>query len=91
MVAVPSSTATFRYVPRLLRALGEPGVVVPVHWDAFENPLSEPPHRDPAMDLDGFVAQVRQVSPASRVVVPDYRTTYGADMRAAAPTASEPS
>ncbi|MFF3485569.1 MBL fold metallo-hydrolase [Streptomyces sp. NPDC002701] len=91
MVAVPSSTATFRYVPRLLRALGEPGVVVPVHWDNFEKPLSEPPRRDPAMDLDGFVAQVHQMSPASRVVVPDYRTTYGADMRAAAPTASEPS
>ncbi|MEU0103370.1 MBL fold metallo-hydrolase [Streptomyces sp. NPDC006267] len=83
MVAVPSSAATFRYVPRLLRALGEPGVIVPVHWDNFEKPLSEPPRRDPAMDLDGFVAQVRQESPASRIVVPDYRTTYGGDMRAA--------
>ncbi|RPK86044.1 MULTISPECIES: MBL fold metallo-hydrolase [Streptomyces] len=85
MVAVPSSAATFRYVPRLLRALGEPGVVVPVHWDNFERPLSEPPHRDPVMDLDGFVAQVHRESPASRIVVPDYRTTYGADMRAAGP------
>ncbi len=81
MVAVPSSAATARYVPRLLRALDRPGVVVPVHWDNFEEPLSQPPRRDPVMDLDGFVAQVRQESPTSRIVVPDYRTTYGADMR----------
>ncbi|WP_411079426.1 MBL fold metallo-hydrolase [Streptomyces sp. cmx-18-6] len=83
MIAVPSTTATFRYVPRLLHALDRPGVVVPVHWDNFERPLSEPPRRDPDVDLDGFVAQVRQESPASRIVVPDYRTTYGTDMRAA--------
>ncbi|MFD3328010.1 MBL fold metallo-hydrolase [Streptomyces sp. NPDC058701] len=81
MVAVPSSASTSRYVPRLLRALGGPGVVVPVHWDNFEEPLRDPPRRDPVMDLDAFVAQVRQESPASRIVVPDYRTTYGGDMR----------
>ncbi|OEJ43009.1 MBL fold metallo-hydrolase [Streptomyces agglomeratus] len=81
MVAVPSSASTSRYVPRLLRALGRPGVVVPVHWDNFEEPLSEPPRRDPVMDLDAFTAQVHQESPTSRIVVPDYRTTYGADMR----------
>lgn len=81
MIAVPSSASTSRYVPRLLRALGQPGVVVPVHWDNFEEPLSEPPRRDPVMDLDAFVALVHQESPASRIVVPDYRTTYGGDMR----------
>ncbi|OEJ62430.1 MBL fold metallo-hydrolase [Streptomyces agglomeratus] len=81
MVAVPSSASTSRYVPRLLRALGRPGVVVPVHWDNFEEPLSEPPRRDPVMDLDAFTTQVHQESPTSRIVVPDYRTTYGADMR----------
>ncbi|WP_425577418.1 MBL fold metallo-hydrolase [Streptomyces enissocaesilis] len=85
MIAVPSSASTSRYVPRLLRALGRPGVVVPVHWDNFEEPLSEPPRRDPAMDLDAFVALVQQESPASRIVVPDYRTTYGADMRPKSP------
>ncbi|MFD3938781.1 MBL fold metallo-hydrolase [Streptomyces sp. NPDC058611] len=81
MVAVPSSASTSRYVPRLLRALGGPGVVVPVHWDNFEEPLSEPPRRDPVMDLNAFIAQVHQESPTSRIVVPDYRTTYGGDMR----------
>ncbi|WP_274564789.1 MBL fold metallo-hydrolase [Streptomyces spiramyceticus] len=81
MVAVPSSTSTSHYVPRLLRALGKPGVVVPVHWDNFEEPLSEPLRRDPAVDLDAFIAQVHRESPASRIVVPDYRTAYGGDMR----------
>ncbi|MER6643969.1 MBL fold metallo-hydrolase [Streptomyces anulatus] len=87
MVAVPAGNAVFRYTSRLLRALDRPGVVVPVHWDNFEEPLSEPPRRDPVMDLDGFVAQVHQGSPTSRIVVPDYRTTYGADMRAGTSTA----
>ncbi|MGW0389829.1 MBL fold metallo-hydrolase [Streptomyces sp. NPDC003042] len=81
MVAVPSSASTHHYVPRLLRALDDPAVVVPVHWDNFEEPLSRPPRRDPSMDLDAFVAQVRRESPASRIVIPDYRTTYGGDMR----------
>ncbi|MEV7797088.1 MBL fold metallo-hydrolase [Streptomyces sp. NPDC087512] len=81
MIAVPSSASTSRYVPRLLRALGQPGVVVPVHWDNFEEPLNEPPRRDPAMDLDAFVALVHQESPMSRIVIPDYHTTYGGDMR----------
>ncbi|MFE7438184.1 MBL fold metallo-hydrolase [Streptomyces tendae] len=81
MIAVPSSASTSRYVPRLLRALGQPGVVVPVHWDNFEEPLSETPRRDPAMDLDAFVALVHQETPMSRTVVPDYHTTYGGDMR----------
>ena len=81
MIAVPSSSATHRYVPRLLRALGRPRVAVPVHWDNFETPLSGTPERDPAMDLDAFVAQVEKESPATRVVVPDYRTVYDATMR----------
>ncbi|NGO74209.1 MBL fold metallo-hydrolase [Streptomyces sp. YC504] len=81
MIAVPSSTATSRYVPRLLRALGRPGVVVPVHWDNFEEPLSKLPRHDPAMDLDGFATQVHQETPTTRIVIPDYRTTFGGDMR----------
>ncbi|QEU86800.1 MBL fold metallo-hydrolase [Streptomyces viridosporus] len=83
MIAVPAGTATHRYVPRLLRALDHPRVAVPVHWDNFEVPLAGSPERDPAMDLDAFLAQVAQASPATRVVVPDYRTVYDGDMRSA--------
>ncbi|MED7954938.1 MBL fold metallo-hydrolase [Streptomyces sp. BE303] len=72
MVAVPSSASTHRYVPRLLEALGRPRTVVPVHWDRFETELVNPVRPD--ADLGAFVAQVRQTSPRSRVVVPDYLT-----------------
>ncbi|SDD75419.1 L-ascorbate metabolism protein UlaG, beta-lactamase superfamily [Streptomyces prasinopilosus] len=81
MVAVPAGTTTHRYVPRLLRALDGPGVVVPVHWDNFEVPLGGAPVRDPSMDLEAFLAQVAEASPATRVVVPDPRTVYDAAMR----------
>ncbi|WP_282796140.1 MBL fold metallo-hydrolase [Streptomyces sp. CC224B] len=80
MVAVASSASTYRYVPRLLQTLGHPDVLVPVHWDDFEKPLSRPPRKD-GTGLDDFLAQAREVSPASRLVVPDYRTVYGADLR----------
>ncbi|WP_418960455.1 MBL fold metallo-hydrolase [Streptomyces tritici] len=85
MGAVQSSKATYRYVPRLLGALGRPATVVPVHWDHFERPLTGAPLRDSGMDLDGFVAEVRRCSPTSRVVVPDYTTLYGADLRPVSP------
>ncbi|GGV19567.1 hypothetical protein GCM10010293_14720 [Streptomyces griseoflavus] len=81
MIAVPAGTSTHRYLPRLLRALDHPRVTVPVHWDNFEVPLGGTPVRDPAMDLDAFVAQARQTSPATRVVVPDPRTVYDGAMR----------
>ncbi|MFC9331493.1 MBL fold metallo-hydrolase [Kitasatospora sp. NPDC057015] len=74
MVAVPTSTATHRYVPRLMRALGCPRTVVPVHWDVFESPLVNPVRPDPHADLAAFTEQVRQASPGTRVVVPDYLT-----------------
>ncbi|WJV44819.1 MBL fold metallo-hydrolase [Streptomyces flavofungini] len=80
MLAVASAATTHRYVPRLLDALERPGVIVPVHWDDFERPLAEPP-RKVGTDLDDFVTQVRDLSPASRLVVPDYETRYGADVR----------
>ena len=83
MIAVPSSTATHRYALRLLHALDYPRVAVPVHWDDFERPLSGSPVRDPAMDLDTFLAQVGKASPTTRVVVPDYRTVYDGVMRPA--------
>ncbi|MGW6919199.1 MBL fold metallo-hydrolase [Kitasatospora sp. NPDC054939] len=75
MVSVPGKRSTaHRYVPRLLEALGRPRTVVPVHWDKFETPLVNPVVGDPDVDLRAFVALVRQVSPQSRVVVPDYLT-----------------
>ncbi|MEU9521748.1 MBL fold metallo-hydrolase [Streptomyces sp. NPDC048224] len=85
MAAVPSSTATRAYVPRLLKALDAPGIVVPVHWDNFERPLTGSPVPDPAMDLAAFCAAVTAASPTTRVVVPDYRSVYDTTMRPVTP------
>jgi L-ascorbate metabolism protein UlaG (beta-lactamase superfamily) len=78
MVALPSSTATDDYVPRLIEALGRPKVVVPVHWDDFETDLRNPPQVAPAdaARLDALIAEVRRVSPRSQVIRPEYDTPY---------------
>ncbi|MDG4802641.1 MBL fold metallo-hydrolase [Micromonospora sp. WMMD980] len=78
MIASAATTAVADYVPRLMAALGHPKVVVPVHWDNFETPLVNPPTvaaTDRAR-LDALIAEVRRVSPRSRVLVPDYHTAY---------------
>ncbi|WBC14241.1 MBL fold metallo-hydrolase [Micromonospora sp. WMMA1998] len=78
MIASAATTATADYVPRLMAALDHPKVVVPVHWDNFETPLTNPPtvaENDRAR-LDALVAEVRRVSPRSRVLVPEYHTAY---------------
>jgi L-ascorbate metabolism protein UlaG (beta-lactamase superfamily) len=78
MVAMASSTATHEYVPRLLEALGRPAVVVPVHWDNFETPLTNPPAVAPAdrERLSAMITEIRRVAPRTRIVVPDYLTRY---------------
>ncbi len=72
--AVPSNDSTWQYVPRLLEALGRPRVVIPVHWDDFESPPTNPPTASESsrQRLDATVREVRRVSPRSRVIVPDY-------------------
>ncbi|MBF9130501.1 MBL fold metallo-hydrolase [Plantactinospora sp. S1510] len=78
MIAMASSDATHEYVPRLLDALGQPEIVVPVHWDNFETPLRNPPQVAPAdrLRLDAMVEAVRRAAPKSRIVVPEYLTSY---------------
>ncbi|WP_159943201.1 MULTISPECIES: MBL fold metallo-hydrolase [unclassified Nocardiopsis] len=78
MVALPSTSSTHEYVPRLLEALEFPATVVPVHWDNFERELANPPvdGTGSGMGVAEFGALVRRVSPRSRVVVPEYLTPY---------------
>ncbi|MFE9958067.1 MBL fold metallo-hydrolase [Micromonospora sp. NPDC005299] len=78
MVASAATTATADYVPRLMAALDHPTVVVPVHWDNFETPLTNPPTVAPndRKRLDDLIAAVRKASPRSRVLVPEYHTAY---------------
>ncbi|WP_446218719.1 MBL fold metallo-hydrolase [Micromonospora sp. IBHARD004] len=78
MVASAATRSTADYVPRLMAALDHPKVVVPVHWDNFETPLTNPPTVAPSdrERLDDLIAAVRKASPRSRVVVPEYHTAY---------------
>lgn len=74
-IPVPSSDATWQYLPRLLDALGRPRTVVPVHWDDFESPLTNPPRPfDEAtkVRLRALQDEVRRISPRTRVVLADY-------------------
>ena len=78
MIAMPSSGATHDYVPRLLTALDRPATVVPVHWDDFETPLTNPPPVTPNDQdrLAAFLAAVRAVAPRTRILLPQYLTPY---------------
>ncbi|MEH0818564.1 MBL fold metallo-hydrolase [Micromonospora sp. CPCC 205714] len=78
MVPLQSTTAPADYVPRLMAALEHPKVVVPVHWDNFETPLTNPPVVNPAdrRRLDDLIAAVHRASPGTRVLVPEYGTAY---------------
>lgn len=71
---VPSNDVTADYVARLLRALDLPRTVVLVHWDEFESPLRNPPTTDDRTRgrIREMTAEIRRVSPRSRVVQPNY-------------------
>jgi len=74
VVALPSTSSTHEYVPRLIEALDRPATVVPVHWDNFERELVNPPEdgTGSGMGVEEFTEQVRRVAPRTRVVVPEY-------------------
>jgi L-ascorbate metabolism protein UlaG (beta-lactamase superfamily) len=58
----------YRYTDRLMRALDEPPVVFPTHWDDF----GTKPRSEALEQLATFVAEVRTASPKTRVIVPEY-------------------
>jgi len=76
-VAVASNDVTHEYIPRLMEALGRPGVVIPVHWDDFESPATSPPPvgQGARERLEQAVRDIRRASPRSKVIVPDYEMT----------------
>jgi L-ascorbate metabolism protein UlaG (beta-lactamase superfamily) len=63
------------YLPRLLRTLDHPPLILPTHWDDFDVPL-EQPAVDPGPFLPGFAAAVATLSPDSRFVPLDHLTTF---------------
>lgn len=76
---VPSNDVTADYVGRLLRALELPRTVVLVHWDNFESPLRNPPRTDDTSRrrMRAMTAEIKRVSPRTRVLEPTYLTPMG--------------
>ncbi len=70
VVCLPAGGAKVtQYVPRLLRALGNPRYVAATHWDDFDLPLGQV--KD-AGGLEPLRTAVAAASPASRFVVLDH-------------------
>jgi len=69
--AMPERQEIYQYTARLLRALGDPPLVLPTHWDRFNVPYST--SQQPAIErLQSFLAEVKAASPSTQVIVPDY-------------------
>ncbi len=57
------------YTGRLLRAIGVPRLVFATHWDEQSFPFGAP-QDDRFREAQGFVTEVKAVSPRTRVIVP---------------------
>ncbi len=69
--AMPERRNIDDYTPRLMRALGNPPLVLPTHWDRFNVPYGV--SQQPAVDrLQSFIAEVKAASPQTVVIVPEY-------------------
>jgi len=69
--AMPERREIYQYTARLLRALGNPRMVLPTHWDRFN--VTYDVAQDAAVQrLQTFIAEVKRASPDTKVVVPKY-------------------
>jgi L-ascorbate metabolism protein UlaG (beta-lactamase superfamily) len=69
--AMPERREIDHYTSRLLQVLGDPPLVLPTHWDAFNVPYGM--SQQPAIArLQSFFAEVKAASPDSRTFVPEY-------------------
>jgi hypothetical protein len=67
--AMPERPEVYQYTARLLRASGNPRIVLPTHWDRFN--VTYDVAQDAAVQrLQTFVAEVKAASPDTKVVVP---------------------
>lgn len=70
IVAVGLRQEIYDYTCRLMRALGNPPLVLTNHFDAWTKPATEPLDPDTLADLEAFTAEVHACAPDTRVVVP---------------------
>jgi L-ascorbate metabolism protein UlaG (beta-lactamase superfamily) len=63
-----SRKENYDYADRLMRALGDPAIVLPTHWDSYGNAT-----RDAALKgAREFAAEIQAASPRTRVTIPGY-------------------
>ena len=73
--AMPERANIDGYTPRLMKALGNPRVVIPTHWDRFNVPYSF--SQQAARDrLQSFVAEIKEASPATQVIIGDHLKAF---------------
>lgn len=69
--AMPERNNIPDYTPRLMRALGNPPLVIPTHWDRFN--VTYDVSQAPAVQrLQSFIEEIKAASPGTRVIVPEY-------------------
>jgi L-ascorbate metabolism protein UlaG (beta-lactamase superfamily) len=69
--AMPERREIHQYTARLLRALGNPRMVFPTHWDRF-NVTYDVAQYAAVERLQTFIAEVKAASADTKVVVPKY-------------------
>lgn len=70
-----SRNENYKYTERLLKATNFPSVVMPTHWDNFRVPYGfsqEGPYNE---RIKPFIAEVKAVSPKTKVIVPAHMET----------------
>lgn len=61
------------YAGRLMQALGDPGIVLPTHWDSYGNAT----RAEALSGVREFFAEIKAASPGTRVLVPEYFVPMG--------------
>ena len=69
--AGPSRLEYYAYTARLMRVLGNPSLVLAQHWDDYRIPF-EAPQTEGRASIQDFVQEVREASPRTRVIIPNY-------------------
>jgi len=69
--AMPERHNIDDYTARIMKALGNPALVLPTHWDRFNVPHSV--SQAPAVArLQSFLDEIKAASPGTKVMVPSY-------------------
>jgi L-ascorbate metabolism protein UlaG (beta-lactamase superfamily) len=67
-----SRTENYDYAGRIMRALGNPPIVLPQHW-VHGAPISGAPIGAESLEnVQQFAAEIKAVSPTTQVVIPEY-------------------